>query len=254
MRIVLIEDEFHAMERLKLLIKKVRPSFEIIAELDSVEDAIHWFNTNPQPDLLFSDIQLADGLSFEILYQIPVKVPVIFTTAYDKYALDAFKANSIDYLLKPVDESKISDAIAKLESYQSVGKGNMDTEKVKLLMELMKPTPTYRKQFLVKQHQHQVAVKVSEAAYFISEDGLTFLFDQSGNRWIIDQSLEVLEKELSPEVFFRINRQQIVCKYSVSKVHAYFNHRCKLELTGLQHPDLIVARTRAKAFKSWMDT
>ena len=253
MNVLLIEDEFHAAERLQSLLAKVRPSFEVVGIIDSVEDALEWFAEQNHPDLIFMDIQLADGLSFEILEKTKLNVPIIFITAFDQYTLEAFKTNSIDYLLKPVDQKELENSIQKLESLKSMFQPKWDNNLLSSLMGKLSGDPSYRSSFLVKQQQAFVPVKVSDIYFCHSEDGITLLNSHSGKRWIVDYSLDQLETELDPGLFFRINRKQIIKRSSILKVHPYFNHRFKLEMDYTHQTEFIVARKRAKAFKNWME-
>ena len=254
MKVLIIEDEFHAAERLQQLLDKVRPDFEVLEVIDSVEDALEWFAANEKPNLIFMDIQLADGLSFEILEKTDLKVPLIFITAFHQYTLEAFKTHSIDYLLKPIDEKQLKTAIDKWESLKSMFQSNWDKRLLSdLMMQLSGATKSYRTSFLVKQQQVFVPVNVKDIQFCHSEDGITLLNSCTGKRWIVDYSLDQLETELDPSIFFRINRKQIIKRTSITKVHPYFNHRYKLEMDTKQRTDFIVARKRAKAFKEWMD-
>lgn len=249
MRLLIIEDEILASNRLKKLVGEIDPSIEVIDVIDSVEDGIRWFKTYDAPDIILTDIQLADGLSFEIFEQCTPTAPLIFTTAYDNFAIKAFKVNGIDYLLKPIDKEGLSTALKKAANHFQ----NKSLDLIALASMLQKgEEKQYKERFIVKIGEQLKFIKTEEIAYFISEDGYAHLVNWSGEKQIIDFSLDQLKEMLNPKQFQRINRQQVVNIDSIDRVSTYFNSRLKLKLKpdGLE---AIVSRDRAGAFKAWLD-
>jgi len=251
MNILIVEDEYHAVRRLTNITLELRPRASIIATLDSVEDAVSWFLDNPAPDLAFFDIQLADGLSFDIFKKVPVRTPIIFTTAFNEYAIQAFKVNSVDYLLKPIDEVELEVAFQKFEQWHHPVV-SYDHSTIQKLIESMLPA-NYTERFLVKTGQHLMYVPVNAIAYFYSEESLSFFKTKDGQKHILDYTLDQLEKIVSPKIFFRINRKAIVNIDTVQKVSTYFNSRLVIQV----HPvtpevEWIVSRERVKQFKEWL--
>lgn len=250
MKILLIEDEYHAQEYLVGLLKKVTPDSEILAKIDSVEDAVHWLQNNPAPDLIFMDIQLADGLSFSIFKKVKVSAPTIFITAFDKYTLQAFKVNSIDYLLKPVDADELQNALDKYQNIHA-NKNGFDADSLQKALSQFSPKNNFRQRFLIKQGKDFIYVATENIAYFYSEDGLTFLVDCQNKRHLLESPLDQIEKEINLDQFFRINRKQIVHIQSIQKIFSFFNNRLKLNLKPESKAEAIVSRERVKSFKDW---
>ncbi|MCB0706065.1 MAG: response regulator transcription factor [Saprospiraceae bacterium] len=252
MRILLIEDEYHAVKYLSSLLRLELPSGEIVGQVDSVEEAILWIQSNPAPDLAFVDVQLADGLSFEIFNQIPVPFPVIFTTAYDEFTLEAFKVNSVDYLLKPVAKEELRRALDKFDRLYQTKNGTETNRLANLVKQMLKPD-TFRQRFLLKNGKDYAVLHAPDIAFIFSEDSLTFAIDRQGKRYILDHTIENLEKEFDPTCFYRINRKMIVQVQAVRKIHGYFNHRLKLDLHPSTQIEAIVSRERVRGFKEWLD-
>lgn len=250
MKIIIVEDEINAFEYLADIAKDVIPNMELLQHLDSVEDSINWLhNRGDEVDLIFLDIQLSDGLSFEIFKHVDVKAPIIFTTAYDEYAIKAFKLNSIDYLLKPVSKEDLVNAIKKLR--QSVS----EDANVSAIKDILNNySNNKRNRFLVKKGNHFEFVSVNDVSFVHSEDSLTFLYMNDGRRHLYSQTVAHLEQELDSSTFIQINRKQIVNINSVKKIHPYLNQRLKLDLGrndgGL---DFVVSRNRTMEFKQWVD-
>lgn len=250
--VLIIEDEPQAAKRLETLITELIPQVKIAAKIDSVNKSVRWLIENPQPDLIFMDIQLADGVSFQIFEQCQVKSPVIFTTAYDAYALKAFKVNSIDYILKPVDRDDLEGALKKLEflaarrddtaaMIASIG------EAVKML------TKKYKTRFVLKIGEHLKAIEVNDIHYFLSMEKTTFAKINDGRKHILDFTLDELEDVIDPQRFFRINRKYIISAGAIQDMVSYTNSRIKLVLKGSDDTDIIVARERVQEFKDWLD-
>ncbi|CAM4134012.1 LytR/AlgR family response regulator transcription factor [Gillisia hiemivivida] len=250
MKILIIEDEPRAASQLQRMLKACTFDYELLDIIDTVEDAILWFQKNTTLDLVFMDIQLADGLSFEIFQKIEVEAPIIFTTAFDQYAIQAFKVNSVDYLLKPIQKDDLNDALDKfLKSNKPTG---IDPSILKQLLGSMQSTAK-REGLLVKEGNGFVQIKVSELLYCYSEDSITFGVT-SNKRFIIDETMDELFDSLDQNTFYRINRGQILAKSSIQKMDPYFNHRVKLSISNPRDQEFIVSRPKTSDFKKWMNT
>jgi two-component system, LytTR family, response regulator LytT len=250
MNIIIIEDEKPAARLLQRKIEKL--GYGIITLLHSVEESLEWFQNNDHPDLIFLDIQLSDGLSFEIFEKIDIKSAVIFTTAYDEYALRAFKLNSIDYLLKPIDEEELATAISKFANqFQVNSVSNLDFEAIKRM--LVNPiSKEYRKRFSVKIGQQIKVIDVAEIECLYSENKGTYIHTLDNRDYLIDSSLEVVEAELDPKDFFRISRKYIIPLQSVKEIQLYSNSRLKISLPTYKADEVIVSRERVSDFKEWL--
>ena len=257
MNILIIEDEPRAAQQLQTMLKKHYPIFNILDTLESVEDSVAWFNNahaNTTPNLILMDIQLADGLSFEIFQKVNIETPVIFTTAYDQYSIKAFKVNSVDYLLKPIQEDELKSAIEKYQKlFSQNSSSNIDSNTLEKLITNLVVEPS-RKRFMVKDGGSMTFVLVEDIAYFYSEDGISFLVKKNGKRFILEMTLDAIEKDISTKDFFRINRGQIVAIKSIEKIHPYFNHRLKLDISGNSKLEFVVSRNRTSEFKAWVNT
>lgn len=252
MKIVIIEDEHLAAAKLEKMIKKHDPNVEVLEKLDSVDSAVLWLKTHDAPDLIFMDIELTDGTSFDIIQQVTIDCPTIFTTAYDQYALEAFKLQSIDYLIKPISQEKLENAMGKLEKMKgNFSRGNSDFEQ--LIKAVKSVKKTYKTRFLVKSGSSMKSVGVGDIAYFYSEDKLVFLKTKSKQRFVINETLDELETILNPNDFFRINRQYIVNFDTIIKVHPHFKGRLKIDLNPGSEEDIYISNRRATPFKEWMD-
>ncbi len=249
MRVLIIEDETIAAQRLQIMLKACDASIEILDAIESIEETIAWLSGNPHPDLLMLDIQLADGLSFEIFRHVNYNKPVIFTTAYSEYALDAFRYYSVDYLVKPITFTALQAALDKLKKMTLPDIQDYAT----VFKNIRQFTPEqYKERFLVKLGQKFIFIKTTEVAYFKAEDKLAYIIDKKGNRFLIDYTLEKLESLLDPRFFFRLNRRMIVSIDSILQVKQYGSNRLQLQL---QHScateDLIVSRDRVADFRVW---
>lgn len=258
MTILIIEDEKLAANRLRGLIETIDHTVEIVGMLDSIKSTVIWFETNQQPDLAFFDIQLADGLSFEIFDQVKVNCPVIFTTAFDEYALRAFKVNSIDYLLKPVDSEELKRAMDKyqhLHLSKNEEQVNQSTNISSPVMDkvLQMLTKSYKNRFLVRAGEHIKTISVDQINFFYSMGKATFLNSSENKEYDIDYTLEELEVLLNPEHFFRINRKYIIALKSIKDIVNHSNSRLKLRLINSTDEEIIVSREKVTAFKSWLD-
>lgn len=252
MKVLIIEDEFHAVKYLSGLLEELIPDLQILATLDTVEESVEWFQSHPSPELVFMDIQLADGLSFDIFRHVEVSAPVIFTTAFDQYTLRAFKLNSIDYLLKPVEKEELEAALAKYSKYHQA---RPTTDWQQLIANLpIHQKDAYRQRFLTKQGKSLTYLLASDIAYLYSDEGITFAIDKKGKRFVLDTTIDRLQNELDPKDFFRINRGQIVHINSIQQIDNWFSHRLKIKVapenSTMEH---VVSRDRVKDFKAWLD-
>jgi DNA-binding LytR/AlgR family response regulator len=251
MRTIIIEDEEFAARRLENLIQECDPTIEIVAMLQSVKESVAWFKNNPHPDLIFLDIQLEDDLSFAIFEQVSVHSKIIFTTAFDEYAIKAFKLNSIDYLLKPINREELSTAIQKYKNWN--GENRLVINPADLRKLLSESKPDYRERFMVTVGDKLKTIMVSDIAYFFSTAGITFVVMQSKNQYSLDFSLDNLKEMLNPKDFFRVNRQFFIGLKSVEKVVVYPKSRLKVVLNPPTDADLFVSIDKAPEFKQWLD-
>ncbi len=251
MRTLIIEDEIPAARRLEQQLKKLRPGAEILEVLDSISGATSWFDQHPAPDLVLMDIHLADGLSFDIFSQTRVGGMVIFTTAFDQYALRAFKVNSIDYLLKPIVLEDLEAALLKFEQLSHPVKAPDKDLMAQLLQTLQ--SPSFKERFIVKSGNALSYIQASDLRWCYVEDSMLFARMNDGKRHLLDYTLEQLEQQLDPKYFFRVNRQILVHIEAVKRMHPYFNNRLKLELHPICESEVIVSRDRVGDFKKWVE-
>lgn len=243
MRVVIIEDEKPSARLLKRKTEALNVS--VVAILGSVEEAVEWFGTNEHPEIILADIQLSDGLSFEIFERVPIKSAVIFTTAYDEYALKAFKLNSIDYLLKPIDGKELK---AALEKYTGMHrKSVLDVEALKKLY-----GKDYKKRFTVKAGNYIKIIDAADIECFYSAYKGTYLVQKEGRAFPLEESLDTIEREGNPEEFFRVNRQYIVALKAIREISVYSNSRLRVFLNNYNENEIIVSRERVQAFKQWI--
>ena len=247
--ILIVEDEKLNADRLKRLLKSIRPKAEIVAVLDSIADCVEWLLTNTQPDVIMLDVRLSDGLSFEIFDKIRVEAPVIFTTAYDEYAVRAFKYNSIDYLLKPVEQEELQAALYKLEQLTTAQETPKSLEG---LLNFLQPKE-YRSRFLLPYRDGYKSVLVNDVAYFYSELKITRAKLANGLEEIVPQTMEELEQQLNPKMFFRANRQYIIHIDAIQRVANYFNGKLKIDIKNNPDTEVIVSREKAHLLKMWLD-
>jgi len=250
MTTIIIEDEKPAARLLNRKLEKI--NIQVGAMLHSVEEAIDWFSKNEHPDLIFLDIQLSDGLSFEIFEKVEIKSAIIFTTAYDEYALRAFKLNSIDYLLKPIDEDDLEVAVTKFkERLPKKETLQLDFEQIKKM--LSNPfEKNYKKRFTVKIGQHLKVIPTEEIECFFSENKGTYLHTNDNRNYLIETTLELLEQELEPMDFFRVSRKYIVPLKAVKEIVLYSNSRLKVVLPTYKDDEVIVSREKVSDFKTWL--
>ena len=251
MKTIIIEDEKPAARLLQRKLKNFNIEVEIM--LHSVEESIEWFSKNEHPDLIFLDIQLSDGLSFEIFEKIAIKSAVIFTTAYDEYALKAFKLNSIDYLLKPIDEEELEAAISKFKMRlpKQENTFQMDFEEIKKM--LQNPLgENFKTRFTVKVGQYLKVISIDEIECFFSENKGTYIHTSDNRDYLIENTLETLEQELDPKKFYRISRKFILPLQSIKEIVVYSNSRLKINLATFSNDEVIVSREKVTDFKSWI--
>lgn len=252
-KVLIVEDEPLAAKRLASLIVQT-PGYEITKVTDSVTGTVGWL-ADAQPDLAFFDIQLADGLSFQIFDQAKLQCPVIFTTAFDEYALKAFKVNSIDYLLKPIDEQELEVAIAKFEKLRNAATPSDSLPDLTQLRKLVEDLSQvqYKENFIIRLGDHIKSLKIKDILYFVSEEKSTFAIDLTGKKHLLDSSLEEVLSVLNPKKFFRISRKYIVSEEAIKDIISFSNSRLKLSLQQNDDPMVIVSRERVAEFKHWLD-
>jgi len=251
MNVIIIEDEKPSARRLNRMLQPF--GLEIVAMLHSVQESLEWFKLNKHPDLIFLDIQLSDGLSFEIFEKIEIKSAIIFTTAYDEYALQAFKLNSIDYLLKPIDAFELEKAVLKFkERLPENTKFSLDLDDIKKL--LVNPLERiYKKRFTVKIGQHLKMITIDTIECFYSENKGTYIHTNDNRDYLIDSTLDELEKELEPRTFFRVSRKFYVNINAIKDMVSYANSRLQIKLNSYNNQEVIVSRERVRDFKDWIE-
>jgi len=249
MNYLIIEDEKVAAKRLTELIGQYNHSSELLGILQTVKDTVVWLQNNASPDLILMDIQLADGLSFEIFEQVPVEAPVIFTTAYDEYALRAFKVNSIDYLLKPIDFNEL---VSALDKYRT---NNQAARYPQLIFDsiLKKLSRQFKERFMIKVGEHIRVMRTDEIECFFSMEKSTFLMNNAGRSYAVNYSLDQIESLVDPSKFFRINRKYIISFVAISDIISYSNSRLRVKLAKNESDDIIVSREKVQEFKTWLE-
>lgn len=251
MNVLIIEDERLAAEKLIDLINQYDQSINVVGHLKSVEASINWLRINDHPDLIFSDIELLDGKCFEIFEQVKISRPIIFTTAYDQYAIKAFESNGISYLLKPVNSEKLAASFKKIDLLKPSSESviNLDT-----LSQLLKPeTKTYKRRFLIKVGQKIRSIPTADIAYFFTQDKLSYLMTRTNQRYPLDQPLDELENIVNPDDFFRINRRYLAKIEAIAEIHPYFKGRVKVRLSPEIDDEIVVSSDKTPHFKSWLD-
>lgn len=250
MKILILEDEEQALNRLQKIITAVMADAEIVGRGTSITEALNWFHTNPMPDLVFMDIQLSDGNSFQIFNSVKIACPVIFTTAYESYTMQAFKVNSVDYLLKPIDEADVKRAIEKLKLLQSSGSFSVDYTEI--LKAIQQPAKKYKDRFIIKLGDTIKSILVTDIAYFYTENKTNFVCTNDGRRFPVDFNLDQVEEMLNPRIFFRINRQFIIGHHAIEEMKAHTRSRINVKLSPPTRLDTIVAIDRAHDFRDWL--
>lgn len=251
MKVLIIEDELYTGEHLKKLLMKIDSSLRVAPILDSVEKSVNWLINNSPPDLIFQDIMLKDGNCFELFERVKIKSPVIFTTAYSEYALQAFQVNSIDYLVKPYDINDISRVLNKYREF-SVQFQQLEGNLVKeIFMDRFTP---HKKRFLIKSGDTYLTLKSNEIAYFFYDEGITFGVTRENKKFVVETSVSDLNDQLDVRVFFQINRKVIVNIDCIVKISKWFNNRLKVETNPKSEEEMIVSRERVKLFKDWLNS
>ena len=249
MRVVIIEDETAAAQNLSAILHKVCPDIEIVATIDTVVDSVEFFNTSPSLDLVFMDIHLADGSSFRIFDNVDITVPIIFTTAYDQYAIEAFKVNSIDYLLKPINEESVRRAIEKWQRLTSIERADYTSR----INEVAQKQKTQSQQvFLVHFRDKIIPLQINDIAFFHTSEERVMAYCFNGTKYQIDLTLETLQSKLPSELFFRANRQFIISRKAVKDISVWFGSRLAVNLTIEAPERLVVPKARVHEFKGWL--
>ena len=254
MKVLIIEDEYGVAKNLCDILQEVDKNIEILAIIETVKESVKWIESNPKPDLGFFDIRLADGDSFKIFEQIKIEFPVIFTTAYDQYALKAFKVNSIDYILKPVDKKSLEAALNKYESFYK--KENIVNNEILLrtIEELRSlNTKNYKKTFLIHNKDRILPLSTENIAFFYLQNDIVYCMTHDNKQFFIDQSLDKIEGQVNPEQFFRANRQYIISRKAVKAAVQYFQRKLKLDLSPTPKEDVFISKTKAYIFKKWLE-
>jgi len=249
MKVVIVEDERLAAEKLTDLLVKVEPDIEVLKVLESVEESVNWFSQHSAPDLVFMDIQLEDGISFEIFESVKIHAPVIFTTAFDQYAIRAFKVNSVDYLLKPIVKEELAQALLKFNQLNQ-GEDELEAKVTKVMEQFSRK---YKTRFLIRIGMRFQSVPVSKICTFFVEERSTFLQTIEGKRYDLDYSLDQLQSMVDPEQFFRVNRNFLVNINCIEEIISYSVTRLKLKLENGPAEGVIVSRDKVSEFKRWMD-
>ncbi|MDI1325161.1 MAG: LytTR family DNA-binding domain-containing protein [Algoriphagus sp.] len=250
MNILLIEDEKPAVNRLLMLLKVHFPEAVFHENLDSITASIKWLNSNPAPDLILCDIQLADGLSFGIFEKVEVITPIIFTTAYDQYAIKAFQVNAIDYLLKPIDSTELARAVGKFKNSQI--KPTID---LRILKDLFQPQSiSFKSRFLIRYGEKIQSIPVEDISFVFSEERVTFIQTHEGKKFVIDSTLDQTESQLDPRIFFRLNRKYLCKAEAILEILSYSNSRLKIKIKNFPDNDILISREKVGDFKNWLDS
>ena len=252
MKVFIIEDEQLGVDRLQKLLYEINPAIVVLGSSESIKSTVKWFQSHEQPDLLFMDIELADGQSFEIFNQVNINCPIVFTTSFDEYALQAFKVNSIDYLLKPIKKEELRNSIEKYKEVQYHYIKNQSLNISSLISELKQQTQKFRNRFLVKQGQRLISIDTSEIAYFYIDGRLTFFKTWNNSKFVVEYTLDDLDAMLDPNDYKRINRAFIVHIKAIDKVHNYFTGKLKVDLIPSIDKEVTVSRENVSAFKEFI--
>lgn len=252
MRLLIIEDEAAAYRQLRRLCEKYLQEFEISGQVQSVREAVNWLSSNPSPDVIFMDVELTDGQCFDILTEVEIDSFVIFTTAYDQFAIRAFDLNSLAYLLKPVDEDHFKNAIKKLRGQLSSSLKRDDWQGL-LNSISVNSKEEHKERFLIRHGSKLISLSIDQIAYFQRDDSIVLVHTSDGSKYSVSYSLEELEKMLDPKVFFRLNRSFLARINSITAIHDYFNSKLKLELSPSSSTEVIVSKEKSGRFKLWLD-
>jgi len=255
MKIAIIEDEIPAQRLMKDMLEKIDPKIEIVGCFKSVKSTVEWFSNNPHPDIALFDIQLADGLSFQIFDQVKIQSMVIFTTAFDEYTLQAFKVNSLDYLLKPIDQDEMQQALGKYETYRQrfFSEKNSSINFHDIVSAIQNAQPNYRKRFLIHTNESFFHLPVEQIAWFYSQQKITFAVTNDQHEYPIEFSLENLKEQLNPDEFFKINRNYIIRINAIKRIHSYFQGKLVLDVEPSPSEKIIVGKDKAHEFRQWLN-
>lgn len=252
MKVVIIEDELTASDNLRYLLEQINPEIQVLEVLDSVKSSVSYFSNPVGADLIFLDIHLADGISFEIFNKVSIDTPIIFTTAYDEYAIKAFKVNSIDYLLKPIDSEELSDALEKFDSQ----KKNIApvSDQIQDMLEFIKNSNTsFKTTYLVHHRDELLPISTKDIAYFYIDASVVKAITFENKSFVIDKKLEDIEEEMDPQLFYRANRQFIIQKKAIANIKFYFNGKLIINTNPLSKERIVVSKAKATNFKNWVD-
>jgi two-component system response regulator LytT len=254
-KVLIIEDELQAQQLLKDMLSELDYNFEIVNCLNSVKSSVEWFKNNPHPELVLLDIQLSDGISFSIFENISIESMIIFTTSYDEYAIQAFKVNSLDYLLKPIDKDELNNAIDKFFCYgkRFIRKKNFEIDYNEIASIIKKNKSQYRKRFLIQTNEDFLQLPVEEIAYFFSLQKITFAVTFNKKKYPLNFSLENLKEQLDPEKFFKVNRQIIININAIEKINSYFQGKLVINTIPEHSEKIIIGKDKAASFKRWLD-
>lgn len=254
MKVLIIEDEAPAFRRLQKVLEEIIPDVQIVEVIDSVEETVKWVRSHQLPDLIFMDIQLSDGISFEIFEQVNINKPVVFTTAFDDYMLKAFKVNSIDYLLKPIKKEDLAMSIQKYQSLKKqFGQDLPAVDITSLVSQIRSEGKQHKTRFLVKQGEKLISIETSQIAYFYTQNGVVHLVTSQNRNYLMDQTLEEVNAQLDPAVFFRANRQFIVQFMAIAHVERYHKGKLLIETSPVAKDDIVVSAEKASELKKWLD-
>jgi len=254
MKVLIIEDEPFAQKELIRILNQCDPDVQVLKCIDSIEESVQWLEENDTAELIFMDIQLSDGISFEIFNHITLKTPVIFTTAYDEYAIRAFKVNSIDYLLKPIEESDLCNSLQKFHNLREQfddGKQALSNNQLKEVLGLIKPT--YKQRLITKLGDRINHIETKDIAYIYSEEKVTFMITKENKRHMINYTLEQIEKFLDPAQFYRLNRKYLTHIDAIGAINKYFNSRLKVQLIPYVDDEILISRAKVSDFMEWLE-
>ena len=252
MKVLIIEDESVAGQLLKNTIASIDPDIEVVDILDSVESSVQYLNTKPSLDLIFLDIELGDGQTFDIFKKVQIDAPVIFVTAYQEHALKAFKLNSVDYLLKPVSKDELTASLLKYRRLHADQKQTLQQNIFSLLSNYKQEDGAHKTRYLARNGTRLISIPAAEIAYFYTKDKLQYIKTQHNGDYIIDKRLDDIEAEVNPKLFFRLNRQFIVNYESIEKVHTWFSGKMKVQVKPAAYEEIIISRLKAAEFKKWL--
>jgi len=254
-KVLVIEDEIPAQRLLKETLQEINIEIDVIDCLDSIKSAVAWFQQNDHPEIVLLDIQLSDGQSFEIFKQVKIESMIIFTTAYDEYTLQAFKVNSLDYLLKPIEKDELQAAIEKYQQYNKkfIREKNAGIDYSELASLIKNEKPDYRKRFLIQSNESFFQLPIEQIAFFYSMLGITFAVTFEKREYPVNFSLESLKDQINPNLFFKVNRQIIINIEAIKRVHSYFSGKLKLETKPEHSEEILVGKDKAAEFRRWLD-